>query len=87
MEFTATDPAHRRLSELASTAQDGLVAIVRKGSGESLLVGYSHKFGSAFPLRIESHSYSSGATPADFPTETLVLVSEDTEPSRKLNVV
>jgi hypothetical protein len=87
MEFTATDQACQALSELVSTAQGGLVAIVTTGSGSRLLVGYSPKFGGSFPLRIESHIHTWGTTPADFPTQTIVLESEDVEPSRRLNAV
>jgi hypothetical protein len=87
MEFTATDEACRALSELASVAEGGLVAIVTTGSGEKLLVGYSHRFGGRFPLRIESHHSASGVIPADSPTQTIVLMSEDVEPSKLLRVV
>jgi hypothetical protein len=87
MEFTATDEAHRALSQLKSASGDGFVAIVTRGSGKSLLVGYSHRFKGAFPLRIAGCTHSSGTTPADFPTITVVLTSEDIEPSKQLSVV
>jgi hypothetical protein len=87
MEFAATDDARQALAELASVADGGLVAIVTTGSGERLLVGYSRRFGNRFPLRVESHTHTSGVTPAEHPTYTIVLVSEDVEPSKLLRVV
>jgi hypothetical protein len=87
MEFTATQEAQQALSELKTASRNGLIAIVTMGIGERLLVGYSPRFGSNFPLRIASDTYSSGITPADYPTRTIVLVSEDTETSKPLRVV
>jgi hypothetical protein len=87
MEFAATEETRQALAELTSAAESGLVAIVTTGSGERLLVGYSPRFAGRFPLRIESNTYTRGTTPADFPTQTIVLVSEDVEPSRRLGAV
>ncbi|MDR0907563.1 MAG: hypothetical protein LBM63_03000 [Rikenellaceae bacterium] len=87
MEFAVTSEASLALSELASVAKGGVVAIVTTGAGEKLLVGYSRKFGGRFPLRLESHTCASGTAPADFPVHTIVLACEDTEPSWRLSAV
>lgn len=58
---------------------DGLVAVVSLGDGRNMLAGYSAKFGNEQPLRLTSLTSSSGNSPHQTPSVTLLLVSHDTD--------
>jgi hypothetical protein len=63
---------------------EGLVADVLLCDGRRLLVGYSLRFGSEQPLRLDSLTSSSGSRLCDTPAATLRLVSYDTEFSAEI---
>ncbi len=63
---------------------EGLVAVARLCDGRELLVGYSAKFSNEQPLLLASLTSSSGITPHDRPTVTLLLVSHDTDFSSQI---
>ncbi|MDL2319899.1 hypothetical protein LJC45_02065 [Alistipes sp. OttesenSCG-928-B03] len=71
------------IEELCAATDKGLVAIVTTNAGVSFLVGYSEKFGAAYPLRPARVSGVSGSKPADLSAEKIVLVSRDTEKARE----
>ncbi len=76
MELAATPETRRATRELASVCRtEGVVAVVTTASGELLVAGYSARFATLYPLRLTGMEYSSGNTPADFPTITLTLES------------
>lgn len=76
IELAATPESRRAAGELADTSVgQGVVAVVTMASGEVVVAGYSSRFGALYPLRITASEYSSGNTPADFPTITLTLQS------------
>ena len=64
---------------------EGLVAVVGLANGRSMLVGYSLRFGSEQPLRLQSMTSTSGSKLHDTPTVTLLLTSCDTEFSCEMN--
>lgn len=82
MEFPAGSAAREAVEQLVRMSAGGFVAVVETGAGERLLAGYSVRFGVRFPLRLKRAASGQGSCPSDFPTETIVLVSEDTECSR-----
>ena len=84
MELAATAESRRAVDELAALCQtEGVVAVVTMASGELLAAGYSNRFGTLYPLRVAAVEYSSGNTPADFPTIALTLRSTDADPANR----
>ncbi len=67
----------KTISELLKTSREGIVAIVTTNSNVSFLVGYSDKFGTEQPLRLEKAKMSTGSNPANNTTEIITLVSRD----------
>ena len=85
MEFPAEKAARSTVDELLAHSHEGFVAVVTRASGEQLLVGYSPRFGAAYPLRVTKVGSTSGSKPADFPALTLTLESIDANQSVQLN--
>lgn len=65
------------VKKLLETSKEGIVAVVTTNSNVSFLVGYSDKFGTEQPLRLEKAEMSTGANPANNTTEIITLVSRD----------
>ena len=63
---------------LARAAADGVVARVGLRSGESMVVGWSQRFGLEQPLRLRSMAFHSGSRLSDSPHVVLTLTSHDT---------
>lgn len=74
----------RAVAELSAASAGGLVAIVTTREGERLLAGYSRRFGTAYPLRLAAAVSAAGESPADIPSETIVLSSLDADRSLPL---
>lgn len=64
---------------------EGVVAVVELADGRRVLVGYSLRFGSEQPLRLQGLTSASGSKLLDTPTVALQLVSHDTEFSCEMN--
>jgi hypothetical protein len=79
------ESADDAVDELLARSPEGFVALVSRASGERLLVGYSERFGTRYPLRVAALSSASGSVPADIPTLTLTLESCDATTSFKMN--
>ncbi len=76
MEFAATAESRRAVDELAQVcAARGVVAVVTMASGETLVAGYSSRFGVEYPLRMAKREETSGRLPGDMPTIAVVLES------------
>jgi hypothetical protein len=83
MEIAATPEGRCAVDELVELCRtEGVVAAVTLASGEVIAVGYSARFGTLYPLRAAGVEYSSGSTPADFPTIVLTLRSTDADRSK-----
>ncbi len=83
MELAATAEGRCAVDELVELCRaEGIVAVVTLASGEVIAVGYSARFGTLYPLRATAIEYSSGSTPADFPTIVLTLRSTDADESK-----
>lgn len=65
------------IMKLLETSKEGIVAVVKTNSNVSFLIGYSDKFGTEQPLRLENSHMSTGSGPADNTTESITLVSRD----------
>ncbi len=78
LERMDTASAHA-VRELCSSAPNGLVAVVTSNNDVSVIVGYSRRFGAAYPLRVQRAAAASGRKLADTSAETVVLVSVDTD--------
>ena len=65
------------INELLKTSHKGIVAVVTTNSNVSFLVGYSDKFGTEQPLRLEKTEMSTGTNPANNTSEIITLVSKD----------
>ena len=59
-------------------AERGLCGVVEMNDGRRLLVGYSERFKAQQPLRIKEIRSSSGRSPIEAPTLTMILESYDT---------
>ncbi len=82
MDVPATAATRRLLGELAATsAREGLVAVVTMASGERIAAGWSTRFGTLYPLRLTAAKALSGHSPADYPTISVILESVDGDPS------
>ncbi len=55
----------------------GVVAIITLASGETLTVGHTPTFGTAYPLRVTAVESTSGLVPGDFPTVKITLQCTD----------
>jgi hypothetical protein len=76
MEFAATSESRAAIDALvAVAAASGVVARVTLASGETLVAGYSSRFGAGYPLRVTALTASSGRAPGDLPTISLTLES------------
>lgn len=64
--------------ELCRASADGIIAIVTTNNGVSLLVGYSEKFGTEYPLRMDKCSADSGRKITDAGIHQITLSSKDT---------
>ena len=60
-------------------AAEGVVARVTLSTGESLLIGWSNRFGFEQALRLKQMLFSSGRKPTDEPCVVLTLQSQDTQ--------
>lgn len=63
---------------LAHASADGVVARIGLCSGESIVVGWSQRFGFEQPLRLRSLHFNSGSHANDSPRVELTLTSCDT---------
>ena len=63
---------------LARASADGVVARIELCTGESIVVGWSQRFGLEQPLRLRSLAFHSGSRPSDSPRVVLTLASFDT---------
>ena len=72
------------IEEIALSSECGLVAVVRVGSGEEFLVGYSYEFGAERPLRLVSSESVTGGKPSDATRRDVKLGSVDTSSARLL---
>lgn len=72
------------IEEIALSSECGVVAVVRVGSGEEFLVGYSYEFGGERPLRLLTSEATTGAKPSDATRREVVLGSVDTSTARVL---
>jgi hypothetical protein len=78
MEFAATAESRAAIDSLAAVAAArGVVARVTLASGETLVAGYSLRFGAGYPLRLVRREASSGRAPGDLPTISITLESID----------
>ena len=58
---------------------EGVVAEIVLASGESVVVGWSERFGFEQALRIKEMLFLSGKRPTDLPRVVLTLCSKDTK--------
>lgn len=63
---------------LQRAAIEGLAALITLSTGESLLLGWSEKFGFEQALRLSELRFESGQRPNDSPRVKLVLSARDT---------
>ncbi len=80
--FDAGPGSQAVLDSLARIAPRGVVALVQNPEGGTLLVGYSHKFANARPLKASRWERTGGSKPTDKPLCKITLVSDDTLASR-----
>lgn len=79
------DAASRKaVEEMATASYCGLVALVTTNNGERLLVGYSPQFGAERPLRVSKCVGMSGQKLSDPTSESVTLVSTDTQKARSV---
>ena len=81
VEFPATAEARPAVDQLLARSVEGLVAQVVTASGETLIVGWSERFGAGYPLRVSEFSSLSGAAPGDLPTLRVVFQAVDSSPA------
>lgn len=81
MEFAAGEEARRAVDELVRRSGEGFVAVVTTAGGERIVVGWSARFGTGYPLRVTNISSVSGSVPEDVPSVKVTLESEDADPS------
>ena len=74
--------SRRAVDELLQGNEDGYVAVVTFASGEVRLIGYSLRFGGAFPLRMTGCDGSSESAQGQYPHIDIELASVDTEFAR-----
>lgn len=72
MTFPSTAQGRAAVERLSSFSA-GVVARIVLASGETVVAGWSERFGTAYPLRVVKTAVDSGQTPADFPTVTVTL--------------
>ncbi len=62
---------------LAKVRNEGVVADIRLGTGLTIRVGWSARYGVQYPLRLTSTTFESGSKPLDYPLRSWVLESVD----------
>lgn len=67
----------RAVTELMEESS-GIVAVAYTNSGERLLIGYSREFGTERALKPAEGGVSTGEKFSDYPTSSVILVSNDT---------
>lgn len=72
---------------LLAASEEGLAAVVTLASGDSILLGYSSKFGVERPLRVEQMARVSGLCRADDAECKIRLWSEDSTFSECVNLL
>lgn len=84
LDFPATSEARLAVDQLLAQSSGGIVASAVTASGETLLIGWSERFGAAYPLRVTAVASGSGSTPGDLPTINLTLSSVDADISMNI---
>lgn len=70
------------VEQLATAAPNGYIAIVTFNNDESVLAGYSRRFGLEYPLRLQTATGNSGLKITDISAENITLVSVDTQKAK-----
>lgn len=77
LEILSSGFAPERMARLMALSSEGVVAILTLASGGSWVVGYSHRGGADYPLRLLEAESDTFAQRSQMPSTRLLLGSED----------